>query len=293
MVSSMTGFGRASAVEDGREFTVELKSVNHRYLDLNFRMPRHIGFAEDVLRRALTAELSRGHVEIYVNYRNMRSDARKVEVDTSLLGEYLRAAREAAQTYGLKDDIQLARALSLPDVTDIVEAEEDREAVCAVALAAVTKAIEELKTMRALEGGRLASDLCLRAKTLLEIGEKIALRAPLVVEEYRLKLTERIETLLNGAVEVDRTRLATEVALFADKASIDEELVRLKSHLVQTELLLNGSEPAGRKLDFVVQELNREFNTIGSKANDAEIVKLVILGKAEIEKIREQVQNIE
>lgn len=292
MVSSMTGFGRASAAQDGREFTVELKSVNHRYLDLNFRMPRHIGFAEETLRRALTEALSRGHVEVYVNYRNLRSDARKVEVDAALLGEYLRAAREAAKVYELKDDVQLARALSLPDVTDIVEAEEDRDAVCAVAAIAVEKAVEELKRMRALEGERLASDLCARAKTLLELGEKIAQRAPTVVEEYRQKLNERIETLLGG-VEVDRARLATEVALFADRASIDEELVRLKSHLVQADLLLNGSEPAGRKLDFVVQELNREFNTIGSKANDAGISQNVILGKAEIEKIREQVQNIE
>ncbi|HWS30063.1 MAG TPA: YicC/YloC family endoribonuclease [Clostridia bacterium] len=293
MVSSMTGFGRASVTEDGREFTVELKSVNHRYLDLNFRMPRHIGFAEDALRKALTAELSRGHIEVYVNYRNIRSDARKVEVDTALLGEYLRAAREAAEIYGLRDDVQLARALSLPDVTDIIEAEEDREAVCSVAQKAVGKAIEELKSMRALEGERLANDLCARAKSIGEIGDKIALRAPGVVEEYRVKLTERIETLLNGNAEVDRARLATEVALFADRASIDEELVRLKSHLVQADLLLNSSEPAGRKLDFIVQELNREFNTIGSKANDAEIVKLVISGKAEIEKIREQIQNIE
>ncbi|MCE5235914.1 MAG: YicC/YloC family endoribonuclease [Clostridiaceae bacterium] len=293
MVSSMTGFGRASAVEDGREFTVELKSVNHRYLDLNFRMPRHIGFVEDTLRKAITDALSRGHVEVYVNYRNLRSDARRVEIDAALLGEYLRAAREAAKEYELKDDIGLSRALGLQDVTDIVEAEEDRDAVNAVALTAVGKALEELKKMRALEGGRLADDLIARAKTLSEIGGKIALRAPTVVEEYRVKLTERIEALLNGTIEVDRARLATEVALFADKASIDEELVRLKSHLAQTELLLNSGEPAGRKLDFIVQELNREFNTIGSKANDAEIVRLVVSGKAEIEKIREQVQNIE
>lgn len=293
MVSSMTGFGRASAAEDGREFTVELKSVNHRYLDLNFRMPRHIGFVEDTLRKAITDALSRGHVEVYVNYRNLRSDARRVEIDAALLGEYLRAAREAGETYGLKDDIGLSRALSLQDVTDIVSAEEDRDAVNAVALAAVDKALAELKEMRALEGERLAADLIARAKTLSELGEKIALRAPTVVEEYRVKLTERIEALLGGAIEVDRARLSTEVALFADKASIDEELVRLKSHLVQTELLLNSGEPAGRKLDFIVQELNREFNTIGSKANDAEIVKHVVTGKAEIEKIREQVQNIE
>jgi uncharacterized protein (TIGR00255 family) len=288
----MTGFGRALLVQEGREMTVELKSVNHRYLDLNFRMPRHVGFVEDTLRGALSDSLARGHVDVYVMYRNRRADARRVTVDAALLGAYLKAAREATAELGLADDITLSAALRLPDVTDIVEAEEDGETVCALAAAACRKALQELIGMRGIEGAKLCADITARAAVVEDIAAKIAVRAPLVVEEYRQKLSERIESLLGG-VNVDAARLATEVAMFADKASIDEELVRLSSHVAQMRAMLNGSEPAGRKLDFIVQEMNREFNTMGSKANDAQIVSLVIEGKSEIEKIREQVQNIE
>lgn len=293
MVSSMTGFGRGRVAQDGREMTVELKSVNHRYLDLSFRMPRHISFAEDTLRTALNDSLSRGHVDVYVNYRNTRSDAKEVRIDTALLGAYLKSVKAAAAELREENDMTLSNALRLPDVTDIVEADEDDEAVKALTKEAVDKAIAELITARRGEGERLANDLTERLATVDELRGKIETRAPMVVEEYRVKLNERIEAMLGGTVEVDAQRLATEVALFADKASIDEELVRLKSHTAQARELLSQSEAAGRRLDFVVQEMNREFNTIGSKANDAEIARLVILGKAELEKIREQVQNIE
>ena len=285
MVSSMTGFGRGRAAQDGREMTVELKSVNHRYLDLSFRMPRHISFAEDTLRTALNDSLSRGHVDVYVNYRNTRSDAKEVRIDTALLGAYLKSVKAAAAELREENDMTLSNALRLPD--------EDDEAVKALTKEAVDKAIAELITARRGEGERLANDLTERLATVDELRGKIETRAPMVVEEYRIKLNERIEAMLGGTVEVDAQRLATEVALFADKASIDEELVRLKSHTAQARELLSQSEAAGRRLDFVVQEMNREFNTIGSKANDAEIARLVILGKAELEKIREQVQNIE
>ncbi|MDD6047191.1 MAG: YicC family protein [bacterium] len=292
MISSMTGFGRATVASDGREITIELKSVNHRYLDLAFRMPRHIGFIEDVLRQLLSEQLSRGHVDIYVNYRNTRMDARTVVIDEALMGAYLTAARKAAAQYELKDDISLSTAMRFPDVTDVIEAEEDRDAVAALAREAALRAVTALKRMRAGEGERLCNDLLNRVTTVESIAAKIDTRAPLVVEEYRTKLSERIESMLGG-VEVDRTRLATEVALFADKASINEELVRLASHVTEMRKVLGSDEAAGRRLDFVVQEMNREFNTIGSKANDAEITNLVIAGKGEIEKIREQVQNIE
>ena len=292
MISSMTGFGRATVASDGREITIELKSVNHRYLDLAFRMPRHIGFIEDVLRQLLSEQLSRGHVDIYVNYRNTRMDARTVVIDEALMGAYLTAARKAAAQYELKDDISLSTAMRFPDVTDVIEAEEDHDAVAALAREAALRAVTALKRMRAGEGERLCNDLLNRVTTVESIAAKIDTRAPLVVEEYRTKLSERIESMLGG-VEVDRTRLATEVALFADKASINEELVRLASHVTEMRKVLGSDEAAGRRLDFVVQEMNREFNTIGSKANDAEITNLVIAGKGEIEKIREQVQNIE
>lgn len=292
MVSSMTGFGRGKATKDGREMTVELKSVNHRYLDLSFRMPRHISFAEETLRSTLSDTLSRGHVDVYVNYSNTRSDARTVKIDTGLLSAYLSSVNEAAKELKVENDMTLSLALRLPDVTSIAEADEDDAAVKALAEEAVRNAMNELINSRRGEGERLANDLGIRLNTVEELRDRIAERAPTVVEEYRVKLSERIESML-GSVDVDAQRLATEVAIFADKASIDEELVRLKSHITQASELLAGSEAAGRRLDFVVQEMNREFNTIGSKANDAEIARLVILGKAELEKIREQVQNIE
>ncbi len=292
MISSMTGFGRALMAQDGREITVELKSVNHRYLDIAFRMPRHIAFLEDPLRQVLAEELKRGHVDVYVFYRNNRADARQVNVDYSLLAAYLKAAQEAAERFDLKNDMGLYAALRLPDVLDVIAAEEDQAAVCALGAQVCAQACAELKSMRAAEGARLCKDLMARCQTVADIGAQIALRAPLVTEEYRQKLQERISAMLSGA-EVDPARLAMEAAIFADKANIDEELVRLKSHVAQMEALLQSDAPAGRKLDFIVQEMNREFNTIGSKANDGQIVNLVIAGKAEIEKIREQVQNIE
>ena len=292
MISSMTGFGRATVASDGREITIELKSVNHRYLDLAFRMPRHIGFIEDVLRQLLTEQLSRGHVDIFVNYRNTRTDARTVVIDEALMGAYLSAARKAAAQYELRDDITLSAAMRFPDVTDVIEAEEDRDAVAALAREAALRAVTAMKRMRAGEGERLCNDLLNRVTTVESIAGKIDVRAPFVVEEYRTKLSERIESMLGG-VEVDRTRLATEVALFADKASINEELVRLASHITEMRKVLGADEAAGRRLDFIVQEMNREFNTIGSKANDKTIASLVIDGKAELEKMREQVQNFE
>lgn len=292
MISSMTGYGRGIASRDGREMTVELKSVNHRYLDLGMRLPRHIGFLEDVFRTELSAKVSRGHVDLFVSYRNVRNDARVIVIDEALLAQYLIAARGAGERLGLPDDLTLSAALRLPDVSDVVEAEEDRESVAALAREAVALAVEELKAMRTAEGERLCHDLMQRAQTVLALTEEIAQRAPLVVQEYRQKLNERIEQLL-GETEPDRARLATEVALFADRASIDEEIVRLRSHVSQLIQALSANEPAGRKLDFIVQEMNREFNTIGSKANDAQLTNAVIAGKGEIEKIREQVQNIE
>ena len=292
MANSMTGFGRANVLEDGREITVELKSVNHRYLDLGFRMPRHISFLEDEIRRFLTEKLTRGHVDVFVTYRNTRSDARTVVLDSALLGAYVAAANECADAFGLRNDISVMNALRLPDVADVVEAEEDRDAVTALLVKALGKAVDELIQMRRTEGERLCADLLVRLDTVLAIRAKIAARAPFVVEDYRARLNERIAAILQNT-EVDTARLATEVALFADKANIDEELVRLQSHVAAARELMTDGSASGRKLDFIVQEMNREFNTIGSKANDKEITALVIEGKAEIEKIREQVQNLE
>lgn len=292
MISSMTGYGRGTATADGREMTVELKTVNHRYLDLGMRLPRHLGFLEDVFRTELSASISRGHVDIYVNYRNSRSDARAVTIDEGLMAAFVASARAANEALHLQDDLTLTNVLRMPDVTCVIEAEEDREAVAAITKEAIAAAVAELKAMRVKEGERLYADISARCDTVLDLTERIALRAPLVVEEYRVKLNERIAQLL-GDTEVDRARLATEVALFSDKASIDEEIVRLKSHVTAMRDALQAVEPSGRRLDFIVQEMNREFNTIGSKANDAVLTGYVLSGKNEIEKIREQIQNVE
>ena len=289
---SMTGYGRGAASLEGRELTIELKSVNNRFLDIGMKLPRQLSFLEDGLRKLLNDALSRGHVDVFVNYRNLRSDAKTVRVDEALLKAYLASAQESAKALDLEDDLTLSKALTLPDVTTILPADEDQQALMDLARTVMTEAIENLKAMRFKEGERLKLDLSARMDTMTGYAAAIERRAPAVVEEYREKLTARIEDLL-GETEVDRARLATEVAIFADRAAIDEEIVRLNTHLVHFRELLTADEPVGRKMDFLVQEMNRECNTIGSKANDGELTSIVLLSKAEIEKLREQIQNIE
>ena len=289
---SMTGYGRGTASLEGRELTIELKSVNNRFLDIGMKLPRQLSFLEDGLRKLLNDNLSRGHVDVFVNYRNLRSDSKTVRVDEALLRAYLASARESAKALDLVDDLTLSKALTLPDVTTILPADEDQQALTELATTAMTEAIEGLKAMRLKEGERLKLDLNARMDTMTGYAAAIERRAPAVVEEYREKLTARIEDLL-GETEVDRARLATEVAIFADRAAIDEEIVRLNTHLIHFRELLEADEPVGRKMDFLVQEMNRECNTVGSKANDAELTSIVLLSKAEIEKLREQIQNIE
>ena len=289
---SMTGYGRGAASVEGRELTIELKSVNNRFLDIGMKLPRQLSFLEDGLRKLLNDSLSRGHVDVFVNYRNLRSDAKTVRVDEALLKAYLASARESAKALNLADDLTLSKALTLPDVTTILPADEDQQALTELAQTVMAEAIENLKVMRHKEGERLKMDLSARMDTMTGYAAAIEKRAPAVAEEYRAKLTARIEELL-GETEVDRARLATEVAIFADRAAIDEEIVRLNTHLVHFRELLDADEPVGRKMDFLVQEMNRECNTIGSKANDAELTSIVLLSKAEIEKLREQIQNIE
>ncbi len=292
MVYSMTGFGSAALEIDGRSAVVELKSVNHRFFDPAFRMPRHLSFAEEPLRALLSKKLSRGHVDIFLQYANRRNDAKSVQVDLPLLAAYQSAVGQMVSETGLLNDFSVSHAVRLPDVLTLVEEPDDKDAVTALVLGAAEKAVEALVGMRAREGEKLRADVVGRVNRLDEIAADIAGRAGTVVDEYREKLKKRIDTLL-GEVQLDEQRLAQEVAYYADRASIDEELVRLKSHTDQFRAALGSSEPAGRRLDFIVQEMNREVNTIGSKAANAEIQKSVLNAKAELEKIREQVQNIE
>ena len=291
-MNSMTGYGKGTAARDGRELTVELKSVNHRFLDVSMRLPRILSCIEDPLRAAIAKRLSRGHVDVFVNYRNLRSDAKTVRVDATLLWAYVKAANEANETLHLPNDLTLSNVLRLPDVTEIVPADEDTDALVALAVEAANLALDGLIEMRKAEGERLKAALALGVDAMDAYREQILARAPFVAEDYRRKLNERIESVLNDT-EIDRARLATEVALFADRCCIDEELVRLKSHIAQFRAYLDATEPVGRNMDFIVQEMNRECNTIGSKANDAALTKAVLGCKAEIEKLREQIQNVE
>ena len=291
-MKSMTGYGKGVASLDGRELTVELKSVNHRFLDVSLRLPRALSCIEDTVRTSIAARLSRGHVDVFVNYRNTRSDAKTVRVDDTLLAAYVAAAREANASLSLRDDLTLSNVLRLPDVTEIVPADEDANALIALAKEATSLALDAMIEMRSAEGERLKAALKSGVDAMDAYREQILARAPFVAEEYRQKLSERIEAVLSDA-EIDRARLATEVALFADRCCIDEELVRLKSHIAQFRTYLDTAEPVGRNMDFIVQEMNRECNTIGSKANDAALTKSVLACKAEIEKLREQIQNVE
>ncbi len=291
-MKSMTGYGKGVASLDGRELTVELKSVNHRFLDVSLRLPRVLSCIEDTVRTSIAERLSRGHVDVFVNYRNTRSDAKTVRVDDTLLAAYVAAAREANASLSLRDDLTLSNVLRLPDVTEIVPADEDANALTALAKEATSLALDAMIEMRSAEGERLKTALKSGIDAMDAYREQILARAPFVAEEYRQKLSERIEAVLSDA-EIDRARLATEVALFADRCCIDEELVRLKSHIAQFRTYLDTAEPVGRNMDFIVQEMNRECNTIGSKANDAALTKSVLACKAEIEKLREQIQNVE
>ncbi len=290
-MQSMTGYGRCRRESNGREMTVEVKTVNHRFLDINLRLSRGLLFLEDPLRKALSARLSRGHADIFINYRNARDDAREVVVDVPLAMAYAKAMDALRDAVNVPDDRSLSRIAALPDVLVISERDEDQEAVLVLCMEAFHGALDALLTMRMDEGKALRRDISERLDTMASLVSQIAERAPMIPAEYQAKLNTRLAELA-GAV-VDPMRLAQEVAIFADRAAIDEELVRLHSHIAQLQDALTAEEPIGRKLDFLVQELNREVNTIGSKASDLAIASLVVAAKAEIEKIREQVQNIE
>lgn len=292
MIKSMTGFGRGTAMVDGREMTVELRSVNHKYLDLNFRIPRAIGFVEEALRGVMAENLSRGHVDITVSYANKRADSVNVSIDRALAAQYVQAARQAAEDFSIPFDMTASALFRCPNVVNIEESEEDQECVIALAREAAQLAAEALVEMRSREGARLFADFEERISTIEELYNKAFTRAPFVITEYREKLIERVNSALSG-INIDQDRIAAEIVLYTDKVGIDEELTRIKSHVKEFRAVLKEDEAVGRRMDFIIQELNREFNTIGSKANDAELAQCVILAKTELEKIREQVQNIE
>ena len=290
-MQSMTGYGRGDCEIDGRQMTIELKSVNHRFLDLTFRMPRNLMFVEDAARRAIGARLSRGHVDVFVTYRNLRADAKTVIADRALFEVYAKAL-EGLKYVGVMDDRSLMTIAKMPDVLVVTEAEEDRDAVTDLMLRAMNAALDQLVAMRAREGEAMKRDLIDKVDEIERITGEIEARYPETVSTYRERLRAAVKELL-ADTEVDEARLLTEVALMADRSAIAEEIVRLKSHVSQLRKLFEDQKPIGRRIDFIVQELNREVNTISSKSQDIPITRLAVDMKAEIEKLREQLQNVE
>jgi len=292
MIKSMTGYGRATGEYSGRSITVEIRSVNHRYFDCTVKASRFYTFLEDPIKKATQNIVSRGKIDIFVTIDNSQSDDVEVKLNEHVFEAYLSGLRKMCETYTLRDDISAVSIARFPEVFSIEKKEADADELTKDVLSVLYEALVGFTNMRTVEGQKMYDDINSRAKIIEQTAEAIEARMPQILQDYKTKLETRIRELLSG-IEPDQTRLLTEVAIFADRVAIDEELVRLRSHLSQLHDMLQDVIPVGRKLDFLVQELNRETNTIGSKANDIEITKMVVDIKAEIEKIREQVQNIE
>lgn len=288
----MTGFGRAEIEENGHKFAVEIKTVNHRFLDMNIRMPRFLLFLEDSARALIKDRLARGRVELFVGYACTEERERTVKVDMGLAKGYAAAGREILEQIAVQDDLTVTTLLSMKDVVSFEEEKEDEDELRSGLLNALNVALDALIAARRTEGQNISQDMRQRAEDLLEILRIIEEREPLVVEEYKKKLRARLEEFLEDT-DIDENRFNGEILYFADRCSITEEIVRIKSHVAQLKNALAEDEANGRSLDFLVQELNREFNTIGSKSADVDITKAVLKAKGQVEKIREQVQNIE
>ena len=291
-MKSMTGYGRAKEVRDGKTITVELRAVNHRYLDCTVKAPRQYGFLDDAVKKAATARIARGKVEIYVGVEVEEGGDVAVTVNHQLAKRYLDALHDLSETYGLRDDVTVMSLAKLPDVLGSERIEQDAEAMTREVLAVFQQACDGFDQMREREGEKLAEDVRNRCAAIERMVGEVETRSPGRVKEYREKLLARMQEVL-ADTSIDETRILTEAAIYADKTAVDEETVRLRSHLHQMDGMLKETQPIGRKLDFLVQEMNREANTIGSKANDVTLARIVVDIKSEIEKIREQIQNIE
>lgn len=292
MIRSMTGYGRYQDTVDGMDITVEIKAVNHRYYEYSSRLPRAYGFLDDKLKAYLQGSISRGKVDVYVFIDTADAPGSRVTVNHSLVQGYLKALGEIAETYGLRNDVSVMSLARYPDLLTVHREAEDEEAVWAAVRTVADVALNRFLQMREKEGEKLQEDILSRAAAILEAVGQVEERSPQTVREHMDKVQARMRELL-GTATVDEQRLLTEAALFADKIAVAEETVRLRSHISQLEHMLAGNEAVGRKLDFLVQEINREANTIGSKCSDVALSRVVVDLKGEIEKIREQVQNIE
>ena len=292
MVKSMTGYGRAQKEIDGLTVTVELKSVNSRYLEFSSRVYKNYSFLEDKLKSYIRQLISRGKVECSVQIDATETDDVVVQLNESLASGYVEAVKTLVEKFGLEDDFTVSKLAMHNDIFNIRKAPADEDRIWEAVRLTLDDATESFVAMRTIEGGKLIEDILSRADLIISYVEKIEARSPETIKEYNEKLLSRMKDLL-GDTNVDEQRLLTEAAIFADKIAVAEETVRLRSHIDQLRKMTSSEEPIGRKMDFLVQEINREANTIGSKANDIEIARLVIEIKAEVEKIREQVQNIE
>jgi len=292
MIRSMTGYGRAQEVLGGKDITVEIRSVNHRYFEFSARIPRACGYLEDKLKGVAQAAASRGKVEVSLLLQTVEGTDTQVAVNAALAKEYVDALREMGAQLGLADDLSLSAVARFGEIFTLRRAPDNEEEVEANVLAVAAKAAERFTQMRRAEGEKLREDILGRLCVIEEKVGQVEERSPQTVAEYRAKLTARMEELL-GKAAVDEQRILTEAAIVADRLAVDEETVRLRSHIAQFRAILDTPEAVGRKLDFLVQEMNREANTIGSKAQDVEIAQVVVDVKSEIEKIREQIQNIE
>ncbi len=292
MVKSMTGYGRGEAVLRGRPITVELRSVNNRYLDCTVKMPRIYVFAEDAIKSRVQAHISRGKVDVFVAIGPSESGDISISVNKPVADGYYKALCELRDSYNLRDDISVSLLSRFQDVFLVEKTQEDLEAMSADICSVLELALKDFDAMREREGEKLRQDVESRAKTISALTGKVEERAPGIVADYRARLSAKMAEVLQNT-QLDESRILTEAAIFADKVAVDEELVRLRSHLSQLEHMLNQGGILGRKLDFLIQEFNREANTIGSKCSDLETAGYVVDIKAEIEKIREQIQNIE
>lgn len=292
MLKSMTGYGRARMETSGYDVCVEIKSVNNRYLDVSVRCPRVYGFMEERLKKLTAEYTTRGKVDIYVTVDKLSGSGTVVTYDKDLLESYIKALREIQAEYSLADDISVANVAQYRDIFTQTKEDEDDEVIREAVLNAARAAFDDYTAMRAAEGERLCENMLEKLDYIEKKRLEIELLAPNAVKLYREKLTEKITELI-GAAQLDPARILTEAAIFADRVATDEETTRLASHIKQFKTILSSDEASGRKLDFLTQELNREVNTIGSKANDIEISKIVVDLKSEIEKIREQIQNVE
>ena len=292
MIKSMTGFGRCELSDDFHKITVELKSVNHKYFEFSPRVTRGYGFLEDKLKTYVQSRVARGKIDLFLSIETLEDADVIVSVNHSLAAGYIAALREITERYKLPDTVTVNSLSRYSDIFSVHKAPEDEEAIWAAVKTVLEKAVDAFIAMRETEGRRLYDDVMSRAAVILELVGKIEARSPETVKEYRERLEAKLREVLSDTT-IDEQRILTEAAIFADKVAVAEETVRLRSHFEQLKALLNAEEPSGRKMDFLVQEMNRETNTIGSKASDSQIAYMVVDIKAEIEKIREQIQNIE